>query len=129
MFLMYVRQVVVFYPAGDSKGLAGFLGNDSQHLYPAFERPLQMLSMWVMSWDFDRTNQPFAFDQLGPHQAEKAAAAQIAGDALDRFRAGPVAKHQHRPVKPGSNSFASLFNDARVPGDTVRKAAPGGDKF
>jgi len=74
-----VGEVVVFYPAGDPKGLAGFLRNDAQHLYPAFERSLQMLSMWIMSWDFDRTNQPFAFDQLRPHQAEEAAAAQILG--------------------------------------------------
>ena len=114
-----VGEVVVFYPAGDSIGIARFLGNDTEHLYPAFQRALQMLSMWVMSWDFDRTNQPFPFDQLGPHQAEEAAAAQITGDALDRFGAGPVTKHQHRPVQPGSNSFATLYEDARVPGNAV----------
>jgi len=124
-----VGEVVVFYPAGDPKGLAGFLRNDAQHLYPAFERSLQMLSMWVMSWDFDRTNQPFPFDQLGPHQAEEAAAAQITGDALDRFGAGPVTKHQHRPVQAGSHSLAPLYNDAGVTGKTVGKAAPGGNKF
>ena len=64
--LMLVGEVVVFYPAGDPIGIARFLRNDTEHLYPAFQRALQMLSMWVMSWDFDRTNQPLAFDQLGP---------------------------------------------------------------
>ena len=82
-----------------------------------------------MSWDFDRTNQPFAFDQCDPHQAEKTAAAQITGDALDRIGAGPVAKQQYGPVQPGSNPFAPFNNAARVPGDAVGKAAPGGNKF
>jgi hypothetical protein len=129
MFLMYVRQVVVFYPAGDPKGLVCFLGNDTQYLYPTFQGALQMLSMWIMGWDFDRTNQPFAFDQWDTHQAEKPAAAQITSDTLDRFGAGPVTKHQHRPVQPGPNSFAPLYKDARVPGNAVSRTAPGGNEF
>ncbi len=48
VFLVQVRQVVVFNPAGDAKGIVCFLGNDTQYLYPAFERALQMLSMWIM---------------------------------------------------------------------------------
>jgi hypothetical protein len=86
-----------------------------------------MLSIWVMSWDFDRTHQPFAFDQLGPHQAEKTTAAQITCEALDRIGTGPLAKQQHRPMQPCSNSFTSLNNAARVPGDAVGKAVPSGN--
>ena len=129
MFLMLVRQMVVFYLAGDPKGLAGLLRDDAQHLYPAFQRTFQMLSMWIMSWDFYRTNQPFSFDQRDPHQAEEATAAQISGNTLDRIGAGPVAKQQHRPMKPRTNSFAPLYGDARVPGKAVGKAAPGGNEF
>ena len=103
--------------------------NDTQHLYPAFQRTLQVLSMWVMSWDFDRANQPFAFNQWGPHQAEETITAQITCDTLDRIGAGPVAKQQHRPMQPGSNPFASFNHATGVPGDAVGKAAPGGNKF
>jgi hypothetical protein len=54
--------MVVFDPAGDSKGVRGFLGDHTQNLDPAFERTLHVLSMRIMGWDFDGTNQPFTFD-------------------------------------------------------------------
>lgn len=50
---MDVGQVVIFDPAGDTEGIARFLGNHAQHADPAFQRSFQMLSMRIMSWDFD----------------------------------------------------------------------------
>src|SRR4051794_13905729 len=113
MLLVDVRQVVVFDAAGDAIGIAGSLGNHAQNLYPAFERTLQMLSMWIMGWDFDRTNQVFAFGQGTPHQTKETTAAQIASNALDRLGTRLVAKHQDRPMQPRPNSFAPLKGAAR----------------
>jgi hypothetical protein len=58
---MDVRQVVVFDPACHAKQVTRVLENYAQHLYTALQRPFQMLAMWIMSWDFDRTDQLFPF--------------------------------------------------------------------
>jgi hypothetical protein len=53
---MDLRETIVFDAAGYSEQLVRSLGNDSQNPYLAFQRTFQMLSIRIMSWDFDRTN-------------------------------------------------------------------------
>ena len=88
-----------------------------------------MLAVRVMSWDSDRTDQLFTFQELDPGQAVKAIAAQVAGDSLDRIGTGPVAKHQNRPVKSGADSLASFGSMARIRAVAVCVAAEGRNQF
>jgi hypothetical protein len=69
--------------AGDTKNITGFLRNHSYYPNLAFEISLQLLSLRIVSRDFQRTKQLLADSKLYLAQTIETAAAEIAGHALD----------------------------------------------
>ena len=56
------------------------------HANLTFELLFQMLSIRIMSWDFEGTDEPLPGREYGIGDAVEAAAAQVLGQALYRVR-------------------------------------------
>jgi hypothetical protein len=87
-----------------------------------------MLSIRVMSWDFQRANQEFARREPRFRNAVESAAAQVASQALDSLRR-MVAEQQNRPMQARAGSFAALKSYRILELSGLAQAAIGRKQF
>src|ERR1039457_649360 len=77
------------------------------HSNPAFEFLFQMLSIRIMSWDFEGADKPFPRDERYTRNAVESTAAQVPGEAFHCFRR-LVGEQQEGPMQVVTCSFPAL---------------------
>ena len=78
--------MVVLNPACNSKHAIALLRFHPHDPNLALEASLQMLSIRVMSWDFESTGQEFSRRERHLREAVESSAAEIPGETFDRIR-------------------------------------------
>src|ERR1035437_4636662 len=77
------------------------------HSNLAVESLVKMLSIWIMSWDFEGTDKPFPGGERQIGNTVESAAAQVPGEAFHCFRR-LVAEQQEGPMQTVTCSFPAL---------------------
>lgn len=100
-------EAVIFNAASNPEGPVGLLWFNPHHTNLTLQISFQMLSIRVVSWDFEGTYQQFAGGEGGVCNTVEAIATEIARLTLDSVRC-LIPEQQYRPVQSRARSLPAL---------------------